>query len=131
MKVKKKENKMKGYITLVVVIILVPFLLLQGINLVNNSIDIVHISKNSIFTNKKYINDQTCWEEILRFVKKNEEIIGSRTIGTPEIACEFTIQEIEDDKYQITLETTKEGYYSKKTRFILYNSDTLQFISSQ
>ena len=131
MKINKKTKKLKGYITLVIVILFVPFLLLQGINLVNSSVDIFHISTNSITSNKQYIDEQSCWEEIMHFFKKNTEIIGSREINTPTITCVFFVQDLGADKYKVTLETDKNSLYSFSERFVLYGSDSLQYITLQ
>ena len=127
---KVKGKILKGYITLVVVIILVPFLLLQGINLVNNSIDIVNVSKNSILTNKQYIYEQTCWEEILYFVKNNDTLPSTLSLLTPNITCEFDVEAIGETKFKITLETIKDDYFSSTTRYIVDDAGALQFVSS-
>lgn len=127
---KIKNKKLKAYITLVVVILLVPFLLLQGINLVNTSIDIVHVSTSSIFNNKKYIYEQTCWEEVLYFLRNNDELIGEQVIQTPDLECNFTIEEIQEEKFKIILETLKEDYYSTTTKFVSYDQENLQYIPS-
>ncbi len=73
--IKLKKKKMRGYITLVVVLIFIPFLLTQGINLLYMSIDIVHISGNSIASNRQYIDEQTCWEEILYLFKNRTSFV--------------------------------------------------------
>jgi hypothetical protein len=128
---KSKNKKLKGYITLVVVIILTPFLLLQGINLVNTSIDILKISTSTTTRNKQYTQEQSCWEEILYFLKNNEELLGNREIKTPEIICKFNVSKIEENKYKITLETEKDSLYSFKEKYVFYDRENLKYIASQ
>jgi hypothetical protein len=128
MKFKLRNQTTKGYITLVVIILLVPFLLLQGINLVNTSIDIVHISSSSISRNRQHINEQTCWEEILYYFKNNGDILGQKIITTSEIHCVFLVEEIDIDKYKISLNSQKDNFHSFSQRYVLYDNNNLDFI---
>lgn len=127
----KKNKKTKGYITLVVVILLVPFLLLQGINLIHISIDIVNVAKNSVNHNSQYIQEQSCWEEILYFFRKNDEIVGELELQIPEITCKFLVEDLGENKYKIYLETEKNNYYSFSERYVFYDIESIKYISSQ
>jgi hypothetical protein len=131
MKIKKEKKQMKAYITLVVVILLVPFLLLQGINLVNISIDIINVSSSSIISNKRNINEHTCWEEILYHIRHNQEFLGHKLITTSEINCDFNIEAIATNEYKVSLESIKEDSYSFASRYIFYNGDKLRYIPSK
>ncbi len=126
-----KNKKTKGYITLVVVILLVPFLLLQGINLIHISIDIVNVAKNSVNYNSQYIQEQSCWEEVLYFFRKNDQIIGEVELQIPEITCRFSIENLGGNKYKISLETEKNNYYSFSERYIFYDIESIKYIASQ
>jgi hypothetical protein len=123
------KKNMKGYVTLVVVIMFVPFLLMQGINLVHMSIDIVHISSNSVSSNKQYIDEQTCWEEILYFFRNNSNILGAKSINLQNTSCDFFVEELEQYNYKITLESHREGFFSTSERYIFYDQDELKFLT--
>ncbi len=128
-KIKIKKKNMRGYITLVVVLIFIPFLLIQGINLLYMSIDIVHISGNSIASNRQYIDEQTCWEEVLYSLKNSSEIPSEKSIDSSDTHCNFVVQEIGENNYKISLESSRENYHSSSDRYIFYDGEVIKFLT--
>ncbi len=129
MRIKINKKNMKGYVTLIVVIMFIPFLLMQAINLVNMSIDIVHISVNSVASNKQYIDEQTCWEEVLYFFRNNTDILGAKSINLEHTSCDFFVEELEQYKYKVKLESHREGFFSASEKYIFYDKDDLKFLT--
>ncbi len=127
MKIKKN---MRGYVTLVVVIMFVPFLILQGINLVNMSVDVAHISTNSVAGNNQYVDEQTCWEEVLYFLRTETVVPVGGSINFSETECEFFVQDLGENRYRISLESYKDDFYSISERYIFYDNSVLKFIPS-
>ena len=128
---KSKKKNMRGYVTLIVVLVFIPFLLVQGINLVDMSIDVVHVSSNSVASNRQYIDEQTCWEEILYFFRNNNGMSYEKSIDFSYTTCDFNVQEIEEHSYKITLESSREGYYSSSERYVFYDGEVMRFLTLQ
>ena len=135
MKIKVCKKNTHGYVTLIVVIMFIPFLLLQGINLVNMSLDIVNTSSNTVSSNNQYIEEQTCWEEVSFFILNSNgaNILGERVVEFSDTTCSFFIEGLpmEEDKYKISLESHRYDFFSSSEKYIFYDEEVLRFITLQ
>lgn len=133
MKINFCKKNMRGYVTLIVVIMFIPFLLLQGINLVNMSLDIVNTSSNTVSSNNQYIEEQTCWEEISFFILNSNgaNIVGERLVEFSDTTCNFFIEELlmEEYKYKISLESNRYDFFSSSEKYIFYDEEVLRFLT--
>lgn len=133
MKNKVCKKNMRGYVTLIVVIMFVPFLLLQGINLANMSLDIVNTSSNTVSSNNQYIEEQTCWEEVSFFILNSNggNILGEKVIEFSDITCNFLVEQLpaEEYKYKISLESHRYDFFSSSEKYIFYDEEVLRFLT--
>jgi len=92
LKIAKKQQK--GYIALTTVLIVLPLLLLAGINLVYRNITEVAVGKMTFDYNVLELNAETCLEEAVRKLKFNPQYTGILNFNFTEWNCEVTVQNI-------------------------------------
>lgn len=130
-----KKKKALGYITLVTVIILIPFLLLQGITVVKSSIDMIKASKIFSVRNGILIEKNNCFEETLKFIKNNSEYIGEKTFNINDSTCTATISDTGIDPElgtlkNIFIEVTKDDYTVEFSRIIAVSGKNISVIKN-
>ncbi len=88
-----KKKKQKGYIALTTVLIILPLLLLTGIDSVYKNITLLLTGKMTYDHNILEINAETCLEESVYKIKKNRTYAGVLTITQTEWSCTATISD--------------------------------------
>ena len=86
-----KKNKVKGYIALTTVLVILPLLLLTGIDSIYTNISLLISGKMQYDYNILEINAESCLEESVYKIKKNRAFVGSFNIERTEWSCTSTI----------------------------------------
>ena len=87
----------RAYVTLITVIVLIPFLTLQGVLIIKSSINMLKASKIYSIKNDILVNKNNCFEEGLKYVKANPDFNGTKSIPMEESTCDVTVQELRID----------------------------------
>lgn len=85
---KKKKN---GYIALTTVLIVLPLLLLAGIDLLYKNMSLVSIGKMNYDHNLLEVNAETCLEETVYRIKRDRLFTGVLTLNQDSWSCNSTI----------------------------------------
>ena len=94
MKLKVKKEQQKGYIALTTVLVVLPLLLLTGINLVYENITEMVAGKMRFDYNILELNAETCLEESVRKIKFNPQYTGTLNFSLTGWSCEVTVQNV-------------------------------------
>ncbi|MDD4382091.1 MAG: hypothetical protein PHE21_01965 [Candidatus Dojkabacteria bacterium] len=84
---------MKGYMALTVVLLIIPLLLLAGIDSVYNNLTSLLVGKMNYDSQKLEINTETCLEESIYRIKRNPNYTGEYTLTIGELNCTVNIQD--------------------------------------
>lgn len=88
---KEYKHRKKGYVALTTVLVLVPMLLLIGITLIVNNIDLL-ITSHSLYEHKTLeLKAITCQEEALFRIKDNISFTGANSITINGSTCTYTV----------------------------------------
>lgn len=82
---------MRGYIALTTILIIVPLLLLTGINSLYSNITNLSISKINFDAQRLRINSDTCLEEAIYKIKRNKSFVGDLEIIKSDWSCSTNI----------------------------------------
>lgn len=85
------QQKQKGAAALITLIILSTVLLLTGITLVLNSIDLNRSLKGFISNQFLYIQSRTCLEDAMSKIRFNPNYDGTSTFTLNGITCQVTV----------------------------------------
>lgn len=94
MKLKVKKEQQKGYIALTTVLVVLPLLLLTGINLVYENITEMVAGKMRFDYNILELNAETCLEESVRKIKFNPQYTGTLNFSLTGWSCEVNVQNV-------------------------------------
>lgn len=94
MKLKVKKEQQKGYIALTTVLVVLPLLLLTGINLVYENITEMVVGKMKYDYNVLELNAETCLEEAVRKIKFNPQYTGILNFNLTGWSCEVNVQNV-------------------------------------
>jgi len=94
MQPRKKKEQQKGYIALTTVLVVLPLLLLTGLDLVYRNITEMVAGKMTYDYNILELNAETCLEETVRKIKFNPQYTGTLIFEMTGWNCEATIQNI-------------------------------------
>lgn len=92
-KIDKKKKKIIGYIALTTVLVILPLLLLSGIDTIYTNISLLISGKMQYDYNILEINAESCLEESVYKIKKNRIYTGSFTITRTDWNCTSTISD--------------------------------------
>ncbi len=90
----KQRKQQKGYIALTTVLVILPILLLAGINLVYENITEMVAGKMRFDYNVLELNAETCLEEAVRKLKFNPQYTGTLNFNLTGWSCEVTVQNV-------------------------------------
>jgi len=82
---------MKGYIALTTILIIVPLLLLTGVNTLYDSITSLSISKMSYDSQILRANSESCLEESVYRIKRDPDLIGDITLTEDDWSCVINV----------------------------------------
>lgn len=82
---------MRGYIALTTILIIVPLLLLMGINSLYSNITNLSVSKINFDAERLRINSDTCLEEAIYKIKRNRSFVGNLEIIEDDWSCTTNI----------------------------------------
>lgn len=88
---KLKNKKEKGAAALVTLIIVSTILLLSGVTLVLNSIDLNKSLKGFQSTQTLYIKSRSCFEDAMSRIQFNPGYTGTISITSDEITCQAVV----------------------------------------
>lgn len=97
MKEKGKKKKILGYIALTTVLVILPLLLLTGIDSIYTNISLLISGKMQYDYNNLEINAESCLEESVYKIKKNRAFTGPLTITRDEWNCTSQISDKVDN----------------------------------
>lgn len=83
---------MKGYIALTTVLIVVPLLLLTGINTLYQNITYLSVSKMDYDYQLLKITSESCLEETVYYIKRNPLFVGDYVVSIGDAQCDINIQ---------------------------------------
>lgn len=83
---------MKGYIALTTVLIIVPLLVLTGINTLYQNITYLSVSKMDYDYQLLKVGSESCLEEIVYYIKRNPFFTGDHLISIGDTECNVNIQ---------------------------------------
>ena len=83
---------MKGYVALTAVLIIVPLLLLTGVNSLYENITTLSVTKMNYDSQILRINAETCLEETVYQIKRNPTFTGMYEITETNWSCSVDIQ---------------------------------------
>ena len=86
---------MKGYIALTVVLLIIPLLLLAGIDSVYNNLTSLLVGRMNYDSKRLEINSETCLEESVYRIKRNPSYTGEYVITLSEWTCTIDVQDKE------------------------------------
>ncbi|HKM20171.1 MAG TPA: hypothetical protein VJY47_03050 [Candidatus Dojkabacteria bacterium] len=127
----KKEQKKKivGYIALTTVLVILPLLLLSGINTIYTNITLLITGKMQYDYNILEINAESCLEESVYKIKKNRAFTGTFTITRTDWNCTSEISDKPDNFgvkiIQITAVDQNENHV-KMTKELNTNTDPFE-----
>lgn len=90
----KQRKQQKGYIALTTVLVILPILLLAGINLVYENITEMVAGKMRFDYNVLELNAETCLEEAVRKLKFNPQYTGTLNFNLTGWSCKVTVQNV-------------------------------------
>lgn len=82
---------MKGYVALTTILIIVPLLLLTGMDSVYRSLTTVLVGKMNYDYQILKIDGESCLEESVYRVKRNHNLTGNVQIPSGEVICDVNI----------------------------------------
>lgn len=82
---------MRGYIALTTILIIVPLLLLIGINSLYSNITNLSVSQINFDAERLRINSDTCLEEAIYKIKRNRSFVGDLEIIEDDWLCTTNI----------------------------------------
>lgn len=88
---------MKGYVALTTVIIIIPLLLLTGIDTLYKNMTTLIVGKMNYDAQILRNNSESCLEETVYRLKRNRTYIGDFTISLENINCEISITDKTDN----------------------------------
>lgn len=88
---KTAKNKVRGYIALTIVIILIPVMMMGGVELLYNNIDFMKSAKSLSDSEKLSFSLRSCTEESIQRIKKNPLFTGQLLYTINGFACDVTI----------------------------------------
>jgi len=83
---------MKGYVALTAILVIIPLLLLTGVNSLYENITTLSVSKMNYDSQILKINAETCLEETVYMIKRNPIFIGAFQITQANWSCNVDIQ---------------------------------------
>lgn len=90
---KKLKFQTKGYIALTTVLVVLPLLLLAGIDLLYKNMSLVSIGKMTYDHNLLEISAETCLEETVYRLKRDRLFTGVITLNLSDWSCNSTISD--------------------------------------
>lgn len=88
-----RKKKIRGYIALTTVLVILPLLLLSGINSIYTNITLLTSGKMQYDYNILEINTESCLEESVYKIKKNRAFVGSFSIIRDDWNCTSNISD--------------------------------------
>jgi hypothetical protein len=130
-----KKETVSGYITLVTVIILIPFLLLQGTLIVKSSIDMIKASKIFSTRNGILVERNNCFEEALKYIRNNPEFTGDKSFYVGIASCDVAVTNMGEDPElgslkNIDLIVTTDEFTAKFNRNIAVNGKNISILKN-
>lgn len=117
----QKERK-KGFMALLVVVLMLPILVLLAVNIVYLSVDGLYILKDMNYSRKLKMAQLSCFEEAMYRIK-NEMIVGDTFVFdySESISCNvLVVPESGTDNIDVTLTITSDEYTQTNVYEITY-----------
>ncbi len=107
---------MKGYIALTVVLLIVPLLLLAGVDSVYKNLTSLIVGRMNYDSKVLEINTETCLEESVYIIKRSPAYTGNLILTMGDWLCNITIENNPTDTKikRISIEAIGENDISKK-----------------
>jgi len=125
----EQKKKIAGYIALTTVLVILPLLLLSGINTIYTNITLLITGKMQYDYNILEINAESCLEESVYKIKKNRAFTGTFTITRTDWNCTSVISDKPDNFgvkiIQITAVDQNENHV-KMTKELNTNTDPFE-----
>ncbi len=113
------SHKIKGYIALTMILILVPALVLTGITLMSSNINLLVSSKSIVNNSLLRVKTTTCLEEALFRLNRNPALTGEMTVNLADDQCIVNItNDVDPNIRNITINIESSGYFYQLDKYV-------------
>jgi hypothetical protein len=122
--------KLRGSVSLTTVILVSAVLLLSGIIVVLNSVDLSKASKGKLMNSVSTIQSYTCFEEVLERLKMNRNYTGTFTISLPNGTCDVavSIHPTQNNYRNVLINSNANGFFYTENRIVDISVSPIQII---
>lgn len=124
------KNRKKGFMALLVVVLMLPILVLLAVNIVYLSVDGLYILKDMNYSRKLKMAQLSCFEEAMYRIK-NEMIVGDSFVFnySDSISCNvLVVPESGTDNIDVTLDITSDEYTQTSVYEITYTDRVITIV---